>query len=346
MKMNRSDNYIDLIAEELWKIQNPDVKITDQEAIRLLKIKILSRIDNDVINKNTKIFLPPKKIYQELVTSRNKKLITQSQQNLLKKTIVAFFGLSVGSHAALTWSMLSRADKIKISDPDFVSPTNLNRLRFGWDTIGELKVDIVKKQLEEINPYIKIYKFSGRSAETVNRIILNKPRPNVIVDSMDDLKSKVFARLLARDFKIPVIMATDVGDNVILDIERFDKLPQPPLFNDRVNNIEKIDLSRLSSQQRIKLSMKIVGFKHNSVEMLESLLSIGKTIRTWPQLGSTATLAGGIVATIIKKIVLGEKIKSGRYNISIDALVVEDYYSKKKICARKNLISQLKSILD
>ena len=345
-KSKKSKNFLDLIAQELWEISNPVVTQANEEAVKLLEKQLFTNNKQIKFNKNSKVFLPSKKYYQDLVTSRNKNLVTQKQQNLLEKTVVAFFGLSVGSHAATTWMMLSRADSIKISDPDIISPTNLNRLRFAWDTIGRLKVDVVKQQLEGINPYCNVYKFKGSGSEVINKIILDKPKPDIIVDSMDDLKSKVLVRLLAKEIKIPVLMATDVGDNVFLDIERYDKNPQPMLFNGRVKNVEKIDLSHITNRERIKLSMQIVGLEHNSNEMLESLLSIGKTIRTWPQLGSTATLAGGLIASVIKKIVLGEKVESGRYYLSLDDLLVEGFNSKKRVDARKILISELSSILD
>jgi hypothetical protein len=44
--------------------------------------------------------------------------------------------------------------------------------------------------------------------------------------------------------------------------------------------------------------------------------------------------------------VLGEKVISGRYNLLLDDLIVQDYYSKKKILAREELLSKLTSALD
>ncbi len=286
------------------------------------------------------------RLFFYLSTLRNRQLIRYNEQGRLTGAIVAFFGLSVGSHAALTWMMLSRAKIIKISDPDTISSSNLNRLRFGWGKVGKLKADVVKEELQKINPFCKIYKYIGQGKKTVRKIILDIPKPDIIVDSMDDLKSKVLLRLLAKKENIPVLMATDVGDNVFLDIERYDKLPKPKEFNGRIGDLEKIDFSNISNTERKKLSMKIVGLEHNSEEMLESLLSVGKTIKTWPQLGSTSTIAGGLIATVIKKIVLGENVRSGRYYFLIDDLLVGGFNSKERTRARKRLSSELSSVLD
>lgn len=296
------------------------------------------------VNKYLKVKHSPRSLEQPffyLSTLRNRQLISYEEQERLMRSVVAFFGLSVGSHAALTWIMLSRAKAVKISDPDVISPSNLNRLRFGWEQVGKLKADAVKKELRKINPFCKVYRFVGKEAEIIKKVILDTPKPVVIVDSMDDLESKVLLRLLAKKEKIAVIMGTDVGDNVFLDIERYDEFPKTKLFNGRVKNIEKIDFSKMSHSEKLSLSMQIVGLEYNSEEMLKSLLVIGKAIKTWPQLGSTATVAGGLIATVIKKIILGEKIKSGRYYFLIDDLTVAGFNSKKRLLARKGFASKL-----
>lgn len=280
-------------------------------------------------------------VQTELATIRNRNLITHDQQKKLANTVIGFFGMSVGSHAALTWMLLSRAKQIKISDPDFISSTNLNRLRFGWDSVGKKKIDLVSQQIIDINPSTIVHKFDSPKIDLMSDIVTEKPKVDLIVDEIDNLKGKVELRKLAKQYKIPLISATDVGDNVFLDIERYDTQPETELFFGRVPGIESIDLKNLSINQRKELVFKIVGFEHNSEEMLDSLSKIGHDLITWPQLGSTATMTGGIIATTIKKIILGEKIKSGRYYISLDQILVSDFDSSERKAVRDNLIDFL-----
>ena len=82
-----------------------------------------------------------------------------------------------------------------------------------------------------------------------------------------------------------------------------------------------------------------MGFDKNSEEMLTSILQIGTGIPTWPQLGGTATIAGGVIATTIKKIVLDEKINSGRYFISLDDILVDNFNDPKRQLKRESLIN-------
>jgi len=314
----------------------------------------LSIFDKDSLVLFEKAIKSPKKnatydsrLFQHIVetvtTARNRNLINKKEQDKLKKSVVGFFGLSVGSHAALTWMMESRAHTIKICDPDSISPTNLNRLRCDMHTIFNQKTSVIKKQLQSINPYTTVISTEDTSHKKTEELFNKRPSLHIVVDAVDNLDSKVFLRKLAKKKKIPVLMATDVGDNILIDVERYDLLPQPDFFLGRVKNLDSIELSSLSEQDRRKIVINIVGFEHNSEQMLDSLFSIGTSLPTWPQLGATATIAGGILTTVIKKIILSEDIQSGRYVISLDETFVSDFNSERKKIQRKKKIQKLRS---
>jgi len=266
-------------------------------------------------------------------TTRNKLLITDVEQQKLARTTVGFFGLSVGSHAALTWMMLSRAQVIKIADPDIISPSNLNRLRLGWSTIGKRKVDVIKNIVLDMHPYVSVHTLTKTQGKLMEAFCRTKPRVDCIVDEIDDLEGKVQLRSLARNLRIPLISAVDVGENVIVDIERYDTERNTKFFLGRIPDIEHINLATLTPLQKARLIISLVGLDHNSSAMLTSLFAIGREIGTWPQLGSTATIAGGIIATTIKRITLGESIKSGRYVFDMDTLfgLSEGVAEKKRL---------------
>ncbi len=259
----------------------------------------------------------------EVTTARNKLLIAEDQQRTLSHTTVGFFGLSVGSHAALTWMLLSRADHIKIADPDSISPSNLNRLRFGWSVVGKRKVTAVKQLLLDIHPFTRVQTLVSSNPYKMDIFCRADSRVHCIVDEVDDLNGKIMLRRIAKDLRIPLLSAVDVGENVLLDIERYDVSDRTPFFLGRLPHIEKIDVDGLTKQERMRLIISLVGLEHNSTAMLQSLLSIGKDIGTWPQLGSTATISGGIIATTIKRIMLGEPIKSGRYVFDMDGVLAQ-----------------------
>ncbi|MDO8497473.1 MAG: ThiF family adenylyltransferase [bacterium] len=286
-----------------------------------------------------------KKQIATLTSNRNKNLIQHEEQEKLRTTVVGFFGMSVGSHAALTWVMQNRPDVIKIADPDVISVSNLNRIRSGLHTVGSGKTETVKKQIEEMSPFTKIYATAQIKPDLLKKFCLSKPAVGMIVDEIDSLEGKIILRKLAKEMRIPLISATDVGSAVFLDIERYDLKRDTSFFLGRISQREIDTIDTMPPKEKRKLLFKIVGFAHNSERMLESLLEIKKTLYTWPQLGSTATMAGGILTTALTKIILGEKVETGRYVISLDELLEKDYFSKKRIEKRKKLVRSLEEML-
>ncbi len=283
-----------------------------------------------------------KELCFELSTVRNRNLISSSQQKKLRNTTVGLFGMSVGSHSALTWMTQSRADNIKIVDFDVLSASNLNRLRFGWGDIGQKKVDVVAKYLQTLNPFAQIITETDVSSDSFVKLFDNVPKIQIVVDAIDGMRGKILLRKLAKERRLPLVSAADVGDNVMLDIERYDKNPQPEFFLGKVPGIEKIDFDSLSTIERKKLVIKLIGFGQLSEEMLDSLLDIGDSLSTWPQLGGTAAMAGGLITNTIKKIVLGEDIRSGRYYLSLDNILVSNFNNTKRKSVRNKKIKELK----
>ncbi|HVA96270.1 MAG TPA: ThiF family adenylyltransferase [Candidatus Acidoferrales bacterium] len=334
MKSRLTKKQLDYILLDLW--QN---SVFDDECFTLLEQYIKTRTNSSAETIDDALL---DNIYRALATVRNRTLITSEGQDKLKNTVVGFFGMSVGSHAALTWMMESRADVIKIIDPDIITPTNLNRLRWGWDSIGKNKVDVVRQALLEVDPFVSVVTMKSKAQKDMKEILESHPRLDVIVDEIDDIEGKIALRSFAKENKIPLLSAADVGDNVILDIERYDSEPQTQPFLGRIPFIDLDKFFHLSDLERRNYIIKLVGFENNSEEMLDSLLAIGKSLSTWPQLGATATITGGVIATTIKKISLGEKVASGRYYLSLDDLLVKDFTSELRKEDRRQKIEKIK----
>lgn len=306
----------DIIIDELWQqaLFNSEAYDTFEALVKKFAKKA-DHTDRNLPN------LDDEAVIKTITTLRNRNVISTSQQEKLSKAVVSFFGLSVGSHAALTWVMQARPDVIKIADPDIISLSNLNRLRMPLTTVGKYKVDVVKNEISRMHPFTNVVATKSTRPEVIRLFVTSGQKTDLIVEETDSLEAKLFLRKLAKELKIPLISATDVGDNVFVDVERYDIKPQPEPFLGRFKDISAIDPSSLSVQQKLKLIFAIVGFRYNSQAMLDSLLAIGKDLATWPQLGATATVAGGVITTTLKKILLGEPVASGRYIVSLDDIL-------------------------
>ena len=115
-------------------------------------------------------------------------------------------------------------------------------------------------------------------------------------------------------------MATDNGDNVILDIERYDIDENIKIFNGLVGNISEEDLNNIPDEVLKSMIGSIVGIDYATDSVLESLFEVGKSIYSWPQLGSAANMSGSILAYVSRMIITGKKIKSGKYSFNIEKL--------------------------
>jgi len=142
---------------------------------------------------------------------------------------------------------------------------------------------------------------------------------DLLIDECDSLDVKVLLREKARAKKIPVLMET--SDRGMLDIERFDLEPDRPIFHGMMGNIEMGSLKGLSNQQKVGIGLKITGIETLSPRMKASILEVGQTISSWPQLASAVFLGGASVAHVGRKLLLEDEVKSGRFYVDLDELV-------------------------
>ncbi|MFA6105407.1 MAG: ThiF family adenylyltransferase [Patescibacteria group bacterium] len=264
----------------------------------------------------------------EMRTGRNCNLITKKEQKAFYEATIALAGLSVGSHAASTIVMNGGARRFKIADLDVLSGSNLNRVRTGVQNIGEDKSHLVARQLYELNPYIKLELYDeGISEKNIESFLKGA---DLLIEEMDNPFYKFKIREIAKIKKIPVIMATDNGDNIFIDIERYDLQPNLALFNGKAMNITSNDLKTIDPRELPRIAARIAGAEIATTRMQQSVLEVGKTLYSWPQLGTAANLCGTALAFLARNIVNGYKnYKSGRYEINLEAVLDADYAKNK-----------------
>lgn len=273
---------------------------------------------------NSLIHVLPENLHLEMRTGRNRNLITKEEQRLYYNGSVGILGMSVGSHAALTIAMTGGPKHLFLADPDTLAGSNLNRIRTGIQNIAVNKTVLVARQIFEINPYadIKIYP-EGISDKNYSKFVRHC---SLLIEAMDNLYWKIKIREVAKSKKIPVIMATDNGDNIFVDIERFDTEKNLPLLNGRIGKITAEQFKNLDPKELPKTAAKIAGAEMATLRMQQSVLEVGKTLYSWPQLGTAANLCGSALAYLTRKLMLkADNIKSGRYQINLEQIFESDY---------------------
>jgi molybdopterin/thiamine biosynthesis adenylyltransferase len=265
-------------------------------------------------------------LHQEIRFARNKNLITKEEQEKFYSFKVGVAGLSVGSHAATIIALTGGSEFMKLADPDIISPSNLNRMYFDFSYVGIKKLDAVSRYIYQLNPYAKLKTYPGLNEDNLSDFLDGL---DIVVEELDNIKMKLKIREMAKKKKIPVIMATDNGDGVILDIERFDLNPNYPVFHGRLKgfNLEDIDKNTMKLYEAMA---KIIDLSLVPSRALNSVLEVGKSIYSWPQLGTAAILSGVIIAYAVRQICLGNNLKSGKIDINLDYIINREYYKKDK----------------
>lgn len=270
---------------------------------------------------NTSIHIPPKDDLRRLRTSRNRNLITSSEQSKLYEATILVAGMSVGSNIIEALVSQGIGGKLLLADMDIIEPSNLNRIRSPLQHVGLHKVQAISQKIWEIDPFIEIIGYQDGVNEEMLQGAIQNHKIDIIVDEVDSLEVKVQIREIAMQHSLPVLMAADDGDDALLDIERYDMSPQSEMFNGRIPG-EVIERIKSGNIERRELGFMIgkyfVGPENIPVRMYESLHEIGKTLPSWPQLGGAAALSGITIAYAVKKILLAEKIRDGRVLVSLD----------------------------
>lgn len=315
--------------KELFFIRNPQFKKTMKEAEEPLakfleENKNLETIWIYYSHLNKLIHIVPEEIYFELRTARNKNIITKNEQENYRNAKIGITGLSVGSNVILTLVFTGGPKFMKIADFDDIEISNLNRMRAGLPDVHTNKTYATAKQVWEVDPFAELELWDkGVSKENLEEFILgdknkNAPRLDIFIDEMDSLELKILSRFICRENKVPVLMATDNGDNIILDVERFDLTPDLPILHGLIGDIKPEDFKTMNYEEWLKLATKIVGHGNLTDRMKESLKEIGKTLAGVPQLGSTASVGAVAIALCVRRIANKKDLPSGRYFINID----------------------------
>jgi len=322
------EDHIRLAIDELFDIAFPAKKDTKTDAELEAYATELTNGDPDAWGKwvyypwlNKLVHFPPVAQLRALRTSRNRNLVTAEEQQKLYTATLLIIGMSVGSNIVEALVSQGIGRKLLLVDMDIIEPSNLNRIRAPYHHVGLHKVEAISRKVWEIDPYIEIEAYNDGLTEENLQEILETHNPDVLVDEMDDLRMKIVLREAAKAHCKPVVMAADDGDDALLEVERYDTDADLQLFAGRIPE-EVLERIKAGGIPRPELGMMIgryfVGPEYIPLRMYQSLMEVGRTLPSWPQLGSAAALSGLSVAYVIKKILLGKPVRDGRTLVSLD----------------------------
>jgi len=270
------------------------------------------------------VHLLPKDEFIALRTSRNQHKITPAEQKQLIEKRVGIIGLSVGHAVALTLATERGVGHLKLADFDTIDLSNLNRIKTGVFNIGINKSVVTAREIAEIDPFIVIECYTeGLTNENIQDFLTGGGKLDLLIDECDGLDIKIKVRLAARTLCIPVIMET--SDRGMMDVERFDLEPKRPILHGLAEELNPDKLGQLTMEQKIPIVLKLTDAFKGSLRGRASLLEIGQTIGTWPQLASAVALGGAVVTDACRRIFLGQFTESGRFYVDMESIVCNQH---------------------
>ncbi|WP_018331861.1 Rv1355c family protein [Actinomycetospora chiangmaiensis] len=258
--------------------------------------------------RNTAVAVLGPEPFRRLRQDRNRNKITAAEQQRLAGLTVAVAGLSVGHAIAHTLALEGLCGRLRLADFDTIALSNLNRIPATVLDLGVNKAVLAARRIAELDPWLETEVFpAGVTADAVETFL---DGVDVLVEEADSLDVKVLLRESARARGIPVLMAT--SDRGLFDVERFDLEPDRPLFHGLVGDLDSAALASLSTRDKVPHVMRILGAADVSPRIAASLVEVGTTLSTWPQLGSDVTLGAVQVAAAVRRLGLGHDLPSGR----------------------------------
>jgi molybdopterin/thiamine biosynthesis adenylyltransferase len=244
---------------------------------------------------------------------RNRNLITAREQARLGVLRVGIVGLSVGHAIAHTLAQEGLCGQLRLADFDDLELSNLNRVPAAVFDQGLNKATLAARRIAELDPYLHVEVFDrGVSDESVDAFL---DGIDILVEECDSLDTKVLVRQAARERRIPVLMAT--GDRGLLDVERFDADPQRQILHGLLGDVDIAELAELPSKDKVPYALRMMDGAQLSPRMAASLVEVGNTLTTWPQLVGEVALSATLVAEAVRRIGLGEELASGRVRVDV-----------------------------
>ena len=187
--------------------------------------------------------------------SRTEILIGKENLEKIKNAHVTIVGCGgVGGYCAV---FLARAgvEKFTLIDFDKVSPSNLNRQVIAYEnTIGRVKVEVLKDMLLAINSEVKVNGIDARATED-NLASLIKDT-DIVIDAIDSVKDKIALILYCKKHNIYIISAMGAGNRYdepnfyLTDIYKThdDGLAKAIRKKLRENNVNSLDVVTCNSK--------------------------------------------------------------------------------------------------
>ncbi|MGK8522123.1 Rv1355c family protein [Nocardia asteroides] len=258
--------------------------------------------------------LPGPRTYRMIRLDRNRNKLTRAEQERLTGLTIGIIGQSAGHAIAHLLALEGVCGVLRLADLDEIELSNLNRVAGTLFDIGINKAVVTARRIAELDPYLPVQVFeAGVDENSVDEFLAGL---SIVVEECDSLDMKLLIREAAARHRVPVLMET--SDRGLLDVERFDLEPRRPTFHGLLGDVRAQDLRGLTSRQKAPFVVKLLGAAGLSPRLGASLVEVGETVTSWPQLAGDVALGAASVVAAVRRIGLGTKLDSGRVRVDVE----------------------------
>jgi sulfur carrier protein ThiS adenylyltransferase len=135
--------------------------------------------------------------------------VGETGQLALKNAKVLIIGMGgLGSPASL-YLAAAGIGHLVLSDFDTIDVSNLQRqITYQSDDVGESKVEVTKRKLQQINPEIKVR--SINKAMAAEQLIMELTMADLVLDCTDNMESRQLINKACVDAKVPLIVGAAI----------------------------------------------------------------------------------------------------------------------------------------
>ncbi|WP_280355653.1 Rv1355c family protein [Nocardia otitidiscaviarum] len=265
------------------------------------------------------VAVPGPQLLRALRLDRNRNHVTRVEQETFSGLTIGIVGQSVGHSVAYTLALEGICGALRLADFDTIELTNLNRVPGTLLDIGVNKAVVTARRIAELDPYLPVEVFqAGITDDNLDTFLDGL---SIVIEECDSLDIKVAVREGARRHRLPLLMQSN--DRGLLDVERFDLEPGRRPFHGLLGDIRAADLRGLSTREKAPHVIRILDGPNLSEKLAASMVEIGRTLNSWPQLGGEVQLGGATVAAAVRRIALGQKLPSGRTRVDLERCLDE-----------------------
>lgn len=219
--------------------------------------KLDARLDSDDSVKVATIAAPRKTV--ERIPRRWDRLVRLFGEDGTRKLLgshVTVFGLGgVGSYAVEALAR-SAIGKLTIVDFDDVCVTNVNRqLQAFPGTVGQSKAELLAQRVRAINPDVELDPVQA-FYDPENSDALLSPRPDFVIDAIDNVTAKLHLLTTCLQKKIPIVSVGGAGGRIDPTQVRVDDMSQTS--KDPLIKVVRKELSRRGFDTSTHLGLPVV----------------------------------------------------------------------------------------